>query len=559
MIDLTKVATVFIGRRGEHHYRNIEFDISSLLEDGYPGTSLNAIYKRPDGIAYPVVTNYVDGVLTWSPSATDTLLVGVGRLEIRVNYGEVIGKSVRILTIVEDALVDGIVEPPEPPAQEWLNQVLSALAELDVDEINSLLNLIYNLLNNNYNLLNSTHDRLDDTYGLLTTTNDMVDDNYALSNTTHVLLENSYALLNTTRDRLNDIYTLLSTTNDVVDENYALLNTTHGLLGDNYALLNTTNGLLNDNYNLLNTTHSLIEDMRDTLYTRTGILLNHIHPIETATAPDLISRRASITFTNIAPGNNVILGTVTYTFVTSLGSPATNNVQVRIQGTLRNTVKKLAEAIRGIQDIANIAYGSGTTQNPSCTAYWTRQRFSIGDITIAPGESLFLLEKAEDVNTPLTLTSTATATINAFTRAAFVRYVMSGNVSGAGGVNSIRGPMNTVLPIGSVAVGGQGGLLFPGTYDCHLLTLCRQSDTSEKEIDLYVSNDEETFTRISRSTPVGANSSTEAQHVHIQMKQNRVPAGYGLYIRMGSIGTSATAYCDLKFTYHLYPDTPPSN
>ena len=112
----------------------------SLLGDEYPGTALNAIYKRPDGIAYPVVTSYADGVLTWSPNSADTEIVGVGRLEIRVVQGEVVGKSVRILTIVEEALADGIVEPPEPPAQEWLNQVLSALAALDVDEINSLLN-----------------------------------------------------------------------------------------------------------------------------------------------------------------------------------------------------------------------------------------------------------------------------------------------------------------------------------------------------------------------------------------------------------------------------------
>lgn len=147
MIDLTKVATVFIGRRGEHHFRKIEFDVSSLLGDEYPGTALNAIFKRPDGIAYPVVTSYADGVLTWSPNSADTEIVGVGRLEIRVVQGEIVGKSVRILTIVEEALADGIVEPPEPPAQEWLNQVLSALAALDVDEINSLLNLIYNLLN----------------------------------------------------------------------------------------------------------------------------------------------------------------------------------------------------------------------------------------------------------------------------------------------------------------------------------------------------------------------------------------------------------------------------
>lgn len=163
MIDLTKAVTVFIGRRGEHNYRNIEFDVSSLLENNYPSASLNAIYKRPDGVAYPVVTNYADGVLTWQPNATDTSFVGVGRLEIRVTYGDVVGKSARILTIVEDALVDGIVEPPELPAQEWLNKVLSALAELDIDEINNLLNLTYNLLNNNYDLLNTTHNLVEDT------------------------------------------------------------------------------------------------------------------------------------------------------------------------------------------------------------------------------------------------------------------------------------------------------------------------------------------------------------------------------------------------------------
>lgn len=455
MIDLTKAATVFIGRRGEHHYRNLEFDVSSLLGDEYPGAALHAIYKRPDGVAYPVVTDYADSVLTWSPSATDTENVGVGRLEIRVTHGDVVGKSVRVLTIVEEALADGIAEPPEPPAQEWLNQVLSALAALDIGETNELLNLTYALLNSNYTLLNTTYD--------------------------------------------------------------------------------------------------LLEDTRDGLNMRTGILLNHWHPVETATAPDMPSRRAAITFTNISAGNNVVLGTVTYTFVSALGSPVANNVQVLIQDTLRNTVKKLANAIMGVTDAVNIAYGIGTAPNPASTAYWTSQRFSIGDVAIAPGETLFLLEKTEDLAIALTLTSTATTVINAFTRATYLRYVMSGNVTGSGGANSVRGPLHTVLPIGSVSIGGQEGQLFPAVYDCHLITLCRQSDTSEKELDLYISNDEQNFTRICRSTPVGADSTAEAQHVHIEMRQSRVPTGYGLYLRMGSNGTSSTAYCDLKFTYHLYP------
>jgi hypothetical protein len=455
MIDLTKASTVHIGRSGEHHFRNIGFNVSSLLGDDYPGAALQAIYKRPDGTAYPVVTNYADNVLTWSPSATDTEIVGVGQLEIRVVFGDVVGKSVKVLTIVEEALVDGIVTPPEPPAQEWLNQVLSALAELDIEEINNMLNLTYNLLN----------------------------------------------------------------------DNYALLNTTHGLL----------------------------DETRDTLYMRTGILLNHLHPIETATAPDMISRRASITFSSIANGNNVVIGTVTYTFVTALGSPAANNVQVLIQDTPRNTVKTLAKAIRGIEDEANITYGTGTDPNPACTAYWTSQRFSIGSTTIDAGESLFMLERAENSTSAIVFTSTAPAAINPFARISFLRYLLSGNVSGSGGANSVRGPLHTVLPIGSVVIGGQGGLLYPATYDCHLITLCRQSDTSEKELDFYISNDEETFARLQRSTPIGSNTSAESLHVDIEMRQARVPTGYGLYVCMGSDGTSSSAYCDLKFTYHLYP------
>lgn len=483
MIDLTKAATVFIGRRGEHHFRNIGFDVSSLLGDEYLGETLTAIYKRPDGTAYPVITSYTTGVLTWSPSATDTIGAGVGQLEIRVVLGDVIGKSVRVLTIVEEALVDGIATPPEPPAQEWLNQVLSALAALNIDDVYSLLKLTYDLLN----------------------------------------------------------------------DNYTLLGTTLGLLSDNYTLLGTTHDLLNDSHSLLVNTHADIIAMRDTLYTRTGILLNHLHPVETASAPDMASRRASITFTGISVGSNMVLEGVTYLFVTALGSPAANTVQVLVQSNLSDTVKKLAGAIRGVQDTANIAYGSGTNPNPTCTGYWTKQRFSIGDISVAPGESLFLLEKSEDTNAALALTSTAVSTIHAFTRMPHLRYVMSGNTTGSGGANSVRGPLHTILPIGSVVIGGQDDPLIPVPYDCHLITICRQSDTSEKELDFYISNDEQNFTRISRSTPLGSDSSAEAQHVQIAMRQSRVPAGYGLYIRIGSNGTSATAYCDLKFTYHLYP------
>ena len=197
-------------------------------------------------------------------------------------------------------------------------------------------------------------------------------------------------------------------------------------------------------------TQNLLLGTRDTLYMRTETLLNHWHPVETATAPDMASRRASVTFTDISAGSNIVLGSVTYTFVTSLGTPAENNVEVMLQDTLRNTVKKLAGAVRGIQDEVNIAYGSATDPNPYCTAYWTSQRFSVGDTTVAPGESLFLIEKAEDVITDLPLTSTAQAVINPFTRSAFLRYVCPATHP-VRWCQQCQRPLHTILPIDSVA------------------------------------------------------------------------------------------------------------
>jgi hypothetical protein len=124
----------------------------------------------------------------------------------------------------------------------------------------------------------------------------------------------SFAALN-----IDDVYNLLNLTYNLLNDNYTLLGTTHGLLSDNHTLLGTTHDLLNDSHTLLENTHTDIIAMRDTLFTRTGILLNHLHPVETASAPDMASRRASITFTGISAGNNMVLDNVTYAFVTVLG------------------------------------------------------------------------------------------------------------------------------------------------------------------------------------------------------------------------------------------------
>lgn len=305
----------------------------------------------------------------------------------------------------------------------------------------------------------------------------------------------------------------------------------------------------------MNSFNSSMRSVTETLYSGLSRLsrvqLNHIHPVETASAPDLTSRRASATFTAIADTNNFVLGAVTYTFLNTLGSPAANNVQIKIQGALRDTVKILALATRGTTDAANIAYGTGTNPHPTCVAFWTSQRFSVGTTNVAAGESLFLLERAEDVITAITLTTTATGTLNAFTRASFVRYTLNGNATPA--TNSIRGAMHTILPIDSIILGGQTVLIPTVAYDIHQLTMVDQSSSDDKEVDFYMSNDEVTFTRVSRSNPIGSNLTASKLFVTFRTIGARIPKGYGFYIKCGSTGTSASATVDLKFTYHLYP------
>lgn len=298
-----------------------------------------------------------------------------------------------------------------------------------------------------------------------------------------------------------------------------------------------------------------MRSVMETLYSGLSRLqrvgLNHIHPVETASAPDLTSRRASATFSAIANTNNFVLDAVTYTFVTALGSPAANNVQIKIQGAIRDTVKILAQATQGVTDAANIAYGTGTQPHPTCVGYWTSQRFSVGTTNVVAGESLFLLERAEDATAALTLTTTATGVLNAFTRANAIRYTLNGNASPA--TNSVRGAYHTVLPIGSIILGGQTAPMGLVAYDVHQMTMTDQSTTDEKEIDIYMSADEVTFTRISRSNPMGSNLTASKLLVTFRTLGQRIPKGYGMYIRVGSTGTSASATLDLKFTYHLYP------
>lgn len=255
--------------------------------------------------------------------------------------------------------------------------------------------------------------------------------------------------------------------------------------------------------------------------------------------PDLCSRFASASFTAINDSETFILGSRIYTFLDTLGvTPSAGNVHIVIQVSLTDTVQLLAKAVRGESD-ANILYASGESNNPECTAYWTSQRFALGIIQVATGQNIYILEREEDSNDPITLETTCVdCSTNSFIRAGFSRYMLDGNDT-ADAQKSIRGSYQMILPINFV------GYIYE--VSCVEKTYCSMTSISCIEIDFYRSPDEITFTRIERSAYF-AGASYGIQMCE-DVNSTTSPANQGIYLRVGTDGIDPVNFVDLKISY----------
>ncbi|AFV02957.1 hypothetical protein UNSWDHB_600 [Dehalobacter sp. UNSWDHB] len=255
--------------------------------------------------------------------------------------------------------------------------------------------------------------------------------------------------------------------------------------------------------------------------------------------PDLCSRLGSAAFTAINDSETLTLGSRIYTFLDTLGAtPPAGNVHIEIQSGLADTVKLLAKAIRGEADIS-ILYAAGESNNPECTAYWTSQRFALDDVQVVAGQNVYIVEREEDSNTPITLSTTCSGcSLNSLRRAGFSRYFLDGN-NATDAQQSIRGSYQMILPINFVG--------FAYTINCINKIYCSMSSTSCIEIDLYRSPDEVTFTRVVRSTsfPGASYGALICEDVDC----DSISANEGLYYRLGTDGTDPTNYIDIKFSY----------
>jgi len=285
------------------------------------------------------------------------------------------------------------------------------------------------------------------------------------------------------------------------------------------------------------------------------IIQNHIHPPRSFDTPTGRYRMGAIHFLTAADGEIVTMGSaggIVYTFKTVLGAPAAGNVHVKVQGTLDLTVRKLAQATRGVVDAANIAYGAGTQPNPAAWGYYTSQRFSLGSTAVVVGSNIVfygIVPDLTDAGTPLTLTTTpgGVGTTTVFTRVYSTRYLLTGNAAALG--NRVAGAYQMVIPMGAV-ISDAGAQVW---YEPEILVA--ESVVSANriiEVDTYWSTDEITFNLMGIGLDVSKDVAT-AGASQFYTKVQRVPPGGGVYVKMRSDGTNPADWIDFKMHSHYYP------
>lgn len=131
--DVCKLSRLALGRQGENAATVIEIDISEWMAQ-WPYADIQVLHQRYDeDVPYEVETVLDGSVLVWTVTDTDTAIPGKGYAEIRALEGDMIKKSRRIETVVEEALGSATGDAPSP-LDNWAAKlriaILSATPEL---------------------------------------------------------------------------------------------------------------------------------------------------------------------------------------------------------------------------------------------------------------------------------------------------------------------------------------------------------------------------------------------------------------------------------------------
>jgi hypothetical protein len=291
------------------------------------------------------------------------------------------------------------------------------------------------------------------------------------------------------------------------------------------------------------------------------VVEQHGHPIFNVTVPNGSFRYGAITFASAADTETVTLTSggvgYVYTFKTTLGSPAANNVHVKVQGSVAETVAMLAKAVRGVTDIVNIAYGTGTQPNPGFIGHYTGIRTSIGSAmhpaSATTGPTIRLRDRyqdRDDATYPLTIADTTTQSgvwkQTQMIRTYSFRYTMTGNAAALG--NRIAGCYHCIVPPYTVVdISGNYVKYDPSQFVVESIS----SNSMIVECDIYYSIDESSYTYVGMGLELSRDTASAGSQEYVT-RLPRVTEGYGIYCKMRSNGNSTSDWIDCKVQIHTY-------
>lgn len=120
-----------IGRKGENLARAVDFSdiIAEIKKDYGDGGKIVVLVKRPnEDVPYPAaVIDESDG-LTWTPTETDTAIVGRGNAEVDYYVDDVLVKSVLFTTYTHDSI--GVSGDTPEPGYDYMKQLFDALEKV---------------------------------------------------------------------------------------------------------------------------------------------------------------------------------------------------------------------------------------------------------------------------------------------------------------------------------------------------------------------------------------------------------------------------------------------
>lgn len=125
MLKINDVSRLYLGCQGENKAQTITIDVSDWLVE-FPSGVVSIWHKR-NGDSVPSATGATldreKGIISWTPTNTDTYVSGEGEAEVRLTESNVIKKSRKIVTGVSKSVTGADGDDLGSGWQEYIDAV----------------------------------------------------------------------------------------------------------------------------------------------------------------------------------------------------------------------------------------------------------------------------------------------------------------------------------------------------------------------------------------------------------------------------------------------------